>query len=152
MGAIGAGRDSIGVAVEVGDAIKLSVWSSIACTFRGMLRIRPLLGKTASHPIEVTAPSTRATASVIYKIESAGVIDSVMIEATPKGTESAPTQRGQSYAKLEIPNGGCLSCGYVYPGHQPALNEFVEPGPAGGPGAITRVNTAATVGAGRILA
>src|SRR5439155_26335404 len=31
-------------------------------------------------------------------------------------------------------NGGCLSCGYVYPGHNPSLNELVEPGPSGGRG------------------
>src|SRR5438552_8131438 len=74
-----------------------------------------------------------------------------MIQATPKGTQAAPTQRGQCYAQLQLMHGGCLSCGYVYPGHQPALNEFVEPGPAGGPGAITRVVTAATVTTGRVL-
>src|SRR5438552_10296262 len=75
-----------------------------------------------------------------------------MIQATPKGTQAAPTQRGQCYAQLQLMHGGCLSCGYVYPGHQPALNEFVEPGPAGGPGAITRVTFASTISTGRAFA
>lgn len=148
-----SGRDEAGLpSVEAGDTLRLQVWSSVACTFRAVIRIRPTHGgKTSAYPFEVTAASTRAQASQIYKIERAGIIDSVMVEATPKGTESAPTQRGQSYAKLDLSNGGCLACGYVYPGHQPALNEFVEPGPAGGHGAITRVNTAATVTTGRVL-
>jgi len=99
----------------------------------------------------LTVTNDRLTSSIGRQIDNGGVIDSVMIQATPKGTQAAPTQRGQCYAQLQLMHGGCLACGYVYPGHQPALNEFVEPGPAGGPGAITRVVVAGTVGAGRVI-
>src|SRR5256885_13485454 len=108
-----SGRDEAGLpSVEPGDTLRLQVWSNIACTFRAVVRIRPVGGKTAAYPFEVTAGSARATASQIYKLERGGIIDSVMVEATPKGTETAPTQRGQSYAKLDLTNGGCLACGY----------------------------------------
>ncbi len=146
-------REGVGVAVEENDPIQLQAWSSVATTLLASLRIRPRDGSpTYSFQLELTVTNDRLTSSIGRQIDNGGVIDSVMIQATPKGTQAAPTQRGQCYAQLQLMHGGCLACGYVYPGHQPALNEFVEPGPAGGSGAITRVIFGpGTITTGRVL-
>lgn len=152
MGILNRGRESTGIAVRALDNVTLLVWSNTKVKVRALAQLRPNSGgEPVPIPAEVVATSNRALSFARVQVMQDGVIDTVAVAtAAEDGTQTAPTQRGQTFVQVVLDHGSVtslfatLTAGYVFAGSALALGYVEEPGPAGGHGAITRVSKAPT--------
>src|SRR5205807_1713999 len=139
-----------------GDTILVTLWSSVAAAIDGFFRVVYDDGTTDTLRIDrVTTTSARAAflARAAHVAKHDGyVTEGVLFADSP--------QRGQTYAIAYVSQGEgpgdvrmALCKGYVYASTPLAVGQQVEPGPAGGHGAITRVTKAALtpLGTGSVM-
>src|SRR5437762_1344193 len=129
-----------------GDTILVTLWSNVAAAVDGFFRIVYDDGTTDTLRIDrVTTTSARAAflARAAHVAKHDGyVTEGVLFADSP--------QRGQTYAIAYVSQGEgpgdvrmALCKGYVYASVPLAVGQQVEPGPAGGHGAIIRAFKAA---------
>src|SRR2546430_1622576 len=128
-----------------GDTILVTLWSNVAAAVDGFFRVVYDDGTTDTLRIDrVTTTSARAAflARAAHVAKHDGyVTEGVLFADSP--------QRGQTYAIAYVSQGEgpgdvrmALCKGYVYASTPLAVGQQVEPGPAGGQGAIKRNATA----------
>ncbi len=131
-----------------GDTILVTLWSNVAAAVDGFFRVVYDDGTTDTLRIDrVTTTSARAAflARAAHVAKHDGYVTEGVLFA-----DSA--QRGQTYAIAYVSQGEgpgdvrmALCKGYVYASTPLAVGQQVEPGPAGGPGAISSFNLAQPV-------
>jgi len=128
-----------------GDTILVTLWSNVAAAVDGFFRVVYDDGTTDTLRIDrVTTTSARAAflARAAHVAKHDGyVTEGVLFADSP--------QRGQTYAIAYVSQGEgpgdvrmALCKGYVYASTPLAVGQQVEPGPAGGPGAVSSTQTA----------
>src|SRR5438309_11317431 len=128
-----------------GDTVLVTLWSNVAAAVDGFFRVVYDDGTTDTLRIDrVTTTSARAAflARAAHVAKNDGyVTEGVLFADSP--------QRGQTYAIAYVSQGEgpgdvrmALCKGYVYASTPLAVGQQVEPGPAGGPGAISHNLTA----------
>src|SRR5439155_3608511 len=142
-----------------GESFTAVVYSNTAGTIRGNVRVVYDDGTEDDFKFNETS-SGSARAGVIltcapHVTARPGIVVSMFL-----GVSGAINQRGMCFAQVWMTNdpqsSGAISLlaqGYIYIGSPLMLGVYVEPGPAGGHGAITRVNanTTGNGAAGRVL-
>ncbi len=146
--------------IRRGQTIAGWVYSNTAFTVDGRWFLIYDNGVTETWPInQVASGSSRA--GVLWSTAQVAKGDGWVVDGYITGFGTIPSQRGQAYVTAfvvdTIATGqeftGMMAAGYLYFGHTVALGQVVEPGPAGGPGALTRANlSSGTVGAGKVAA
>src|SRR5438309_11611617 len=144
--------------IKVGQTIGGLVWSNVAYTVDGKWQIIYDDGDPDIWPI-VQSASGSSRAAVLWTTGQIAKKNGWVIGGVVFG--AAASQRGQSYVQAFVLDANYtpasitdyLAMGYAYASKPVEFGTFVEPGPAGGHGAITRVFLASTaVGAGLVLA
>src|SRR5437667_4701656 len=139
-----------------GDTILVTLWSNVAAAVDGFFRVVYDDGSTDTLRIDrVTTTSARAAflARAAHVAKHDGYVTEGVLFA------DAP-QRGQTYAIAYVSQGEgpgdvrmALCKGYVYASTPLAVGQQVEPGPAGGSGAVIRFFKAALtpLGTGSVM-
>jgi len=142
-----------------GESFTAVVYSNTAGTIRGNVRVVYDDGTEDDFKFNETSSGSSRAGVILtcapHTTTRPGIVVSMFL-----GVSSAITQRGMCFAQVWMTNdpqsSGAISLlaqGYIYIGSPLILGVYIEPGPAGGPGAITRVTKVSTaIGTGLALA
>src|SRR5437773_1948177 len=145
------------IRIHQGETIVCQAWSNTATSLWGFFRILYDNGTEDEFVLPRTLLlNNRVQGQLVCKRvarEDGYVIQGQICQVA--GISGQANQRGQCYVRAAVASesaaaetGSISSCkamllsGYVYAGFEPCLGEFIEPGPAGGSGAITETATA----------